>query len=101
MSKVTVVAKLVAQEGKREELIQALQSLLDYAQTEQGVEQYSLHKDTKEADVLWMYEQYEDQSALEAHMGTDNFKAAGPKLAPLLGGRPELHFLQPVGGKGL
>ena len=28
-------------------------------------------------------------------------KALGPKLAPLMGGRPELIFLNPLGGKGL
>ena len=34
--------------------------------------------------------------ALKAHGGTDYFKAAGAKMAPCMGGRPEIEYLDAV-----
>ena len=99
--KVAVIAKLAAAPGKRDDLAAALQVALDTAGSESGTTYYILHADAKDADALWFYELYTDQSALDAHMGTDAFKALGPVLAPFLAGRPELNFLTPLGGKGL
>jgi quinol monooxygenase YgiN len=48
-----------------------------------------------------MYELYESQDALNAHMGSEWFKQLGPKIGALMGGAPELIFLAPIGGKGL
>jgi quinol monooxygenase YgiN len=47
-----------------------------------------------------MWEMYTDQAAVESHMGSQWFKDWGPQLAPFMGGRPELIFVKPVGGKG-
>ena len=101
MSKVSVIAKLTAQPGKRDELVKALQVLLDNSETEAGTEVYVLHTDNKDENVLWFYERYADQAAVDAHMKSETFRGAGPTLAPLLAGRSELSFLTPVGGKGL
>lgn len=100
MSKVAVVAKIPAAPGRRDELVAALQTALDTARGEPGTEYYILHADAKDPDVLWMYELYTDQAALDAHMGSEAFKALGPAIGPLLGGAPELTFLAPLGGKG-
>ena len=51
--------------------------------------------------MLWFYELYADQDALQAHSTSAAMKALGPVLAPLMGGRPEMTFLKPLGGKGL
>jgi quinol monooxygenase YgiN len=101
MSQVAVVAKLTAQEGKRDELAQALQAALDTAQGEDGTTYYILHNDNGNDTTLWMYELYTDKDALKTHMGSAEFKALGPALAGLVAGAPELIFLTPVGGKGL
>jgi quinol monooxygenase YgiN len=101
MSNVAVIAKINAQPGKRDELVQVLQGALDTAQAEEGTLVYLLHADTADPDVLWMYEVYADDAALGAHTSSDAFKALGPSIAPLLAGRPELTFLAPIGGKGL
>jgi quinol monooxygenase YgiN len=47
-----------------------------------------------------MWEMYTDQDALNSHMGAQWFKDWGPSLAPFMGGRPELIFVKPLGGKG-
>ena len=100
MSKIAVIAKIPAAPGKRADLVAALQGALQTAEGEAGTLVYVLHEDAKDADVLWMYEQYTDQAALDAHMGSEAFQALGGVIGPFLGGRPELTFLNPVGGKG-
>lgn len=101
MSKVAVIAKLVAQSGKRDDLETALKAALDTAAGEAGTLVYALHRDNKEGDVLWFYELYTDEDALKAHSSSDAFKALGPAIGSFLAGRPELHMLSPVGGKGI
>lgn len=101
MSKIGVVAKIVAQPGKRGDLASALQAALDTAEGEAGTLAYILHSDDAADDVLWMYELYESKEALQEHMGSPAFAALGPVIGPYLAGRPELTFLTPIGGKGL
>jgi quinol monooxygenase YgiN len=101
MGRVAVLAKIPAAAGKRDDLVKAMQAALETVQGEEGTTYYILHEDNKDETMLWMYELYTGKEALDAHMGTDAFKALGPVMAPFLGGRPELIFLNPVGGKGL
>lgn len=100
MTKVAVWAKIPAAPGKRDELAAALSGALETAQGESGTIYYILHNDPNDADALFMYELYESQDALNAHMGSEAFKALGPTIGPFLGGRPELQFVSPIGGKG-
>jgi len=39
---------------------------------------------------------YQDQAALDAHGKTEYFKAAGPKIAPTMAGRPEILYFDSV-----
>ncbi|MEO5724124.1 MAG: putative quinol monooxygenase [Ilumatobacteraceae bacterium] len=101
MSHVAVWAKIPAQPGKRDELAKALQGALETAKGESGTLTYILHEDPKDPDALYFYELYADQAALDAHMGSDAFKALGPALAAFVGGRPEMKVIKPIGGKGI
>jgi quinol monooxygenase YgiN len=101
MSNVAAVAKLTSVPGKRDELAEALRQAVANTHGEPGTLIYILHADTKEHDILWMYELYADQAALDAHMGSEGFKAIGPAIGGLLGAAPELHFVTPLFGKGL
>ena len=100
MAKVAVWAKIPAAPGKRDDLAKALEVGLETAKGEPGTIYYILHTDPNDADALYMYEMYESQDALNAHMGSEAFQALGPTLMPFIGGRPELTFLGPIGGKG-
>lgn len=100
-SQVAVMARIPAAPGKRGELAAALQVALDNAAAESGTTYYILHEDPADADSLWMYELYADQAALDLHMASEGYKALGPTIVPFLGGRPELTFLKPLGGKGI
>ncbi len=101
MSQVAVIAKVTAKEGMRDELASAFRFALDQVADEPGTLVYVLHADSGDANVLWFYETYTDQASLLAHSGADWFKELGPRVAPFMAGRPELHFVSPLGGKGL
>jgi len=101
MAKVAVVAKMVAVEGKRDALIEALASLSAAVQSEPGTEIYAMNLDAVDPDTVWFYELYTDQDALIAHGTSDAMKAAGAAFGELLAGKPEISFLTPVSAKGV
>jgi len=101
MTKVALVAKMTAAEGKRDELVEAFGSLYDTVATEEGTEIYALHLDSGDADVVWFYELYRDMEALTTHGTSEAMQAMGPQLSSVLAGRPELTVLTPVRAKGL
>ncbi len=101
MSRVSVIAKLTAQEGKRADLVAGMAPMMDHVETEGGTLKYILMEDGADENVVWLYEEYADQAALEAHGVSDVMKALGADIGPFMAGRPELFFCNPVRGKGL
>lgn len=101
MSQVSMIVKLPAAEGKGAELAEAFKAAFEHVNAESGTRYYILHADSNNADELWIYELYENQDALNAHMGADWFAPFSKSLAPFMGGRPEMHFVTPIAGKGL
>jgi len=102
MSKVAVIAKITAIEGKRAELIEAMGPMMDHVEAnEPDTLTYILTEDTGDENVIWMYEEYASQEALAAHGSSEAMKEMGMALRPLAGGRPEVTVLNPVRGKGL
>lgn len=57
---------------------------------EPGVKLYQFARSAKEPTTYIVMELYQDQETLDAHMKSDHFKGAGPKLAPCLADRPSL-----------
>jgi quinol monooxygenase YgiN len=96
-----VFAKLTAQPGKRDEVIEVLGTHFPNVEEEAGTVIYAMHADNQDADVIWFYELYTDDDALKAHGGSPGMKELGGKLAGLVAGRTELHFATPVKAKGL
>jgi quinol monooxygenase YgiN len=92
-----VVATLKVQDGKQQEFEKIF---LDLAQqvraNEPGNLVYQLTKSRNDATVYKVLELYKDQDALSAHGQTDYFKAAGAKMGPCMGGRPEIEYLDGV-----
>ncbi len=101
MTDIAVLARIPCQAGMRATVAAGLRPMLDHVETETGTITYLLFEDDADADVLWMYEMYESQEALDAHRSTDAMTALGAAIGPHLAGRPELTFLTPLGGKGL
>ena len=102
MSRIGVIAKVPAAPGKGNELAAAFEKAIhDHVMGESGTRYYVAHADSKDPDVIWIYEMYDDKAALDAHLGADWFKEFGKQLGGLVGGPPEMHILRPIVGKGL
>jgi quinol monooxygenase YgiN len=96
-----VVAKLTAAPGKRDEVVAVLSGMVEAVRAETGTTVYALHTQNDDDVTVWFYERYVDDSALAAHGASDAMKSLGPKLAGLLGGRPEIIQLTPIVAKGV
>ena len=93
-----VIAVLKIQEGKADEFEAFFGELAKQVRAnEPGNLAYQLTKSRTEANTYKVLEIYADQDALTHHGGTDYFKAAGPKFGAVLGGRPEVEYLDGVG----
>jgi quinol monooxygenase YgiN len=99
-STIAVIAKITAQPGKRADVLAGMASMQAHVESEPGTLVYTLLEDQAEADVIWVYEEYTDQAALDSHSTSDAMKALGGSIGPFLGGRPEIRVANIAGGKG-
>lgn len=74
MSKLTVVAKVVAKRECLESVKKELLKLINPTRKEQGCIEYYLHQDNEDPAVFFFYETWENLASLESHMNTDHFR---------------------------
>lgn len=99
---VSIIAKLTANEGQRDDLVAALQPMLAHVEAnEPDTLRYILMEDAGDANLLWLYEQYTSDEAVAAHSTSDVMKELGMATRPFAAARPEIIMCKPVGGKGL
>lgn len=102
MTQVAVIAKLTAVEGKGEDLRAAIGELVSQVRDDEpGTLVYAAGQDTADPNVFWFYEFYDSPDAAANHSSGDALAKAGDRMRGLLAGRPEVHRLTPVAGKGL
>lgn len=101
MSKISLIAKLTAADGKAEELEAALADVVASADEEAGLEIYSAHKANDSENTYYFFELYTDGDALAVHGKGDGMKQAMGAFGGLLAGRPEITMMTPVVAKGL
>jgi len=101
MSKISLIAKLTAAEGKSSELERVLANVITASEEEAGLEVYSAHAADDEPGVYYFFELYRDDEAMAVHGKGDGMRAAMGAFAGLLGGRPELTKMTPLAAKGL
>lgn len=91
-----IIAKLNVVPGKGSDFEKVMLGLVkDVRANESGNKLYTLTKNA--AGEYFVLEIYDNEAALEAHRGSAHFKAAGPKFAGLMNGRPDLTMLTVVG----
>ena len=92
-----IVATLKVQPGKGSEFEAVFNELAGKVRAnEPGNKLYQIFKSRKDGDTYIVMEIYQDQAALEAHGKSDHFRAAGPKLGPVLAGRPDVQYFDSV-----
>jgi len=92
-----IVATMKIQEGKNAEFEAFFKELAKQVRAnEPGNIAYQLTKSRKDPQEYKVLELYKDQEAVTVHGQTEYFKAAGPKFAAVLAGRPDVELLDGV-----
>jgi quinol monooxygenase YgiN len=91
-----VAAKWIAREGEEERVAAAISKLVDPSRAEPGCLIYRPHRDLDDPRVFFLYEEYTEQAAYEAHAASDHFhRHALEEGIPLLEAR-ERSFYEPL-----
>ncbi|MEM7324624.1 MAG: putative quinol monooxygenase [Actinomycetota bacterium] len=101
MAKISLLAKLTAADGKVDELNAALATLASAGDEESGLEIYSFHRSNDDENVIYAFELYTDQAALDVHGKGETMRAAMGAMGSLLAARPEVTLMSPVAAKGM
>jgi quinol monooxygenase YgiN len=100
MAKLSVIATITAKPGQREALLAAFDDFFGHVESEDGTEQYVLHRSTMNPDVCFMTELYTDQAAFDAHSGSEAFAGLTGKLGGLIEA-VDLQLAEPVKAVGV
>lgn len=101
MAKTSMFVKLSAKDGRRDDLLAALNKMLGAVNDEPGTEIYAFNLDTTDESSIWIYELYTDEAALAAHSGSEAMASLIGDLGDLLGDTPLMVATTPVSGKGI
>ena len=84
MSKITVVAKVVAQKESIETVKAELFKMIGPTRQEPGCIEYRLHQDNDDPAVFLFYENWESLACLEQHMNSAHFQSYVAAVGDLL-----------------
>ncbi len=73
MSKLTIVAKVVARKNSIEKVKNELLSLVEPTRKENGCQEYRLHQDNDDPAVFIFYEIWKNQLSLEQHLRSRHY----------------------------
>jgi quinol monooxygenase YgiN len=90
---VTWMAKI----GHESEVAGIFEKLTVESRKEPGCLMYQVHKHKTDARRFFIYEQYKDDAALEAHRTSPHFLQLAKKELPKIGDRTEGHLFEPLG----
>ncbi|MFK8101169.1 MAG: putative quinol monooxygenase [Saprospiraceae bacterium] len=68
----TIVAKILAKEEKRELVKSALLKLISTTRAEKGCINYDLHQDNENPNLFLFYENWESRELWQVHMNNDH-----------------------------
>ena len=94
---VCVLATLKVKEDKTEDFEKIFKNLSeDVRSNEEGNIFYQVAKDRENENTYLVLEHYKDQESVDAHGKSDQFRAAGAKLAECLDGAPVIKRLDSI-----
>jgi quinol monooxygenase YgiN len=87
MSRVTYFVRMVAKEGKAEEVRELLlTNVTRIREGETGNLVFAVHRSTEDPNEFWLYETWESLEAVEAHERGEAFEEYMRRLRPLVEG---------------
>lgn len=93
-----LIGKIIAVEGKRDELIKIL---LEGTKEMPGCLSYIVSKDIQDLNSIWINEVWKDEKSHKNSLSLPVVKQAIAKGRPMIAGFGEQIIIEPIGGKGL
>lgn len=90
-SVIVLAAEIPVDPESRDAAVEAATDLARASREEAGVIDYRVTADLEDETVLRIFEQYEDEDALNAHMNSDHYGAFESQVPSFAAGAPELH----------
>lgn len=94
--RVGLFVRLMARPGARAGLLDALHDYTEQLAAEPGTEVFLIALDPDDHDVVWLYEWFQSDTALEEHRATASFASLMERLPDLLASPPGLLRIDPL-----
>ena len=94
---VVLAVTWMAKTGREAEAAAILEKLTGESRKESGCVMYQVHKHKTDPRRFFIYEQYKDDAALEAHRTAPHFLQLAKKDLPKVADRTEGHLFEPLG----
>lgn len=94
---VVLAVTWMAKQGHEGEVASIFAKLSEQARKEPGCIMFVAHRHKTDPRRFFIYEQYKDDAALEAHRGTPHFLQFVKKELPKVGDRIEGQLYDPIG----
>jgi quinol monooxygenase YgiN len=94
---VVLAVTWMAKAGHEVEVAALFEKLTEQARKEPGCAMYQVHRHKTEPRRFFIYEQYKDDAALEAHRAAPYFLQHARKDLPKVADRVEGHLFEPLG----
>lgn len=75
--------------SRRDEAIDLISHLVEQSNREPGAIDYRAAVDITDENTIRIFEQYEDEDALESHTNTDHYQEFEEQISGLLAGEPD------------
>ena len=69
-----LVVRFTVKEGELDAVLAAMRPLVEESRREPGCLMYQAHRDPENPSAFFLYEQYEDEAAYQAHADSEHFK---------------------------
>lgn len=94
---VVLAVTWVAKVGQEAEVAELFSKLTEESRKESGCAMYQVHRHRTEPRRFFIYEQYKDDAALEAHRNAPHFLQYAKKELPKMADRVEGQLYEPLG----
>ena len=94
---VVLAVTWMAKVGHEAEVAALFEKLTEHSRKEPGCSMYQVHRHKTESRRFFIYEQYKDDAALEAHRAAPHFLQHAKKELPKVADRVEGHLFEPLG----
>ena len=93
---VVLAVTWLAKVGREVEAAEVFSKLTEESRKEPGCITYQVHRHKTEPRRFFIYEQYKDDAALEAHRAASHFLQYAKKVLPKVADRVEGHVYEPL-----